>query len=161
MERPAEFAGRKLEDVMQAELSRLINQRRKQLEAIAETIGGTADNDTGAEPSHWYENANAHNSRAWMISDPPDGKMPALTDEARERAAIARAKLRGGDGYFTGPFDAAEDLALYVRCISLGVPGSMIPKIYGNSYQISQGPGYVAIRYEMVHETRLIPLAGC
>jgi hypothetical protein len=34
----------------------------------------------------------------------------------------------------------------------------MIPKIYGNSYQITQGPGYVAIRYEMVHETRMIPL---
>ena len=36
----------------------------------------------------------------------------------------------------------------------------MMPAIYGNSYQIVQGPGYVAIRYEMVHETRLIPLDG-
>jgi hypothetical protein len=34
----------------------------------------------------------------------------------------------------------------------------MMPTIYGNSYQIVQGPGYVAIRYEMVHETRIIPL---
>ena len=34
----------------------------------------------------------------------------------------------------------------------------MMPAIYGNSYQIVQGPGYVAIRYEMVHETRIIPL---
>ena len=36
----------------------------------------------------------------------------------------------------------------------------MMPAIYGNSYQIVQGPGYVAIRYEMVHETRIIPLDG-
>jgi hypothetical protein len=38
------------------------------------------------------------------------------------------------------------------------MPGSMIPGQYGNSYQIVQGPGFVAIRYEMVHDTRVIPL---
>jgi hypothetical protein len=36
----------------------------------------------------------------------------------------------------------------------------MMPAIYGNSYDITQGPGFVAIRYEMVHETRIIPLDG-
>ena len=36
----------------------------------------------------------------------------------------------------------------------------MMPAIYGNSYEIIQSPGWVAIRYEMVHETRLIPLDG-
>ena len=35
-----------------------------------------------------------------------------------------------------------------------------MPAIYGNSYQILQGPGFVAIRYEMIHETRVIPLDG-
>jgi hypothetical protein len=34
----------------------------------------------------------------------------------------------------------------------------MLPAIYGDSYHIVQGPGYVAIRYEMIHETRVIPL---
>jgi len=158
MQRPADFAGRRLEDVSQAELARLIEQRRKQQANVAVTIGGTAENDTGAGPSHWYENANANNSRAWMISDPQDGQMPALTDEARQRAAAVRAARRGGDGYYLGPFDGPEDLTLYVRCITRGLPGSMMPAIYGNSYQIVQGPGYVAIRYEMVHETRIIPL---
>ncbi|HTA46157.1 MAG TPA: hypothetical protein VK789_27120, partial [Bryobacteraceae bacterium] len=43
-------------------------------------------------------------------------------------------------------------------CITRGLPGSMMPVIYGNSYQITQAPGYVAIRYEMVHDTRIIPL---
>ena len=37
-------------------------------------------------------------------------------------------------------------------------PGSMVPGVYGNSYQIVQAPGFVAIRYEMVHDTRIIPL---
>ena len=35
-----------------------------------------------------------------------------------------------------------------------------MPAIYGNSYQIVQGPGYVGIRYEMIHETRIVPLDG-
>jgi len=47
-----------------------------------------------------------------------------------------------------------------VRCITRGVPGSMTPAIYGNSYDITQGPGVVTIRYEMVHEARVIPLDG-
>jgi hypothetical protein len=158
MQRPAEFAGRLLKDVTPAELAKLLRQRHEQTERTAIVIGGTADNDTGAGPSHWYENYNAKNSRAWMISDPPDGQMPALTAEAQKRAAAVRAARRGGDGYYTGPFDGPEDLTLYVRCITRGLPGSMMPAIYGNSYQIVQAPGYVAIRYEMVHETRLIPL---
>src|SRR5204862_8101617 len=98
------------------------------------------------------------NSRAWMISDPPDGQMPALTPQAIARAAAVRAARRGGDGYYTGPFDGPEDLTLYVRCITRGLPGSMMPAIYGNSYRIVQGQGYVAILYEMIHETRVIPI---
>ena len=38
--------------------------------------------------------------------------------------------------------------------------GSMMPAAYGNSFQIIQSPGFVAIRYEMIHETRVIPLDG-
>ena len=38
--------------------------------------------------------------------------------------------------------------------------GSILPVIYGNSFQIVQAPGFVAIRYEMIHETRIIPMDG-
>ncbi|HVZ23004.1 MAG TPA: hypothetical protein VG871_18150 [Vicinamibacterales bacterium] len=158
MERPAELAGKTLDQVTPAELAKLLVQRHERTDKTAVTIGGTAENDTGAGPSHWYENYNAKNSRAWMISDPPDGQRPALTKEAMDRAAAARRARRGGDGYYNGPFDGPEDLTLYVRCITRGLPGSMMPAIYGNSYRIVQGPGWVAITYEMVHETRLIPL---
>jgi hypothetical protein len=47
---------------------------------------------------------------------------------------------------------------MYDRCITRGLPGSMMPAIYGNSYEIVQAPGYVVIRYEMIHEARVIPL---
>ena len=160
MERPVEFAGKRLEEVRPADLARLMAQRAEQVRKTAVVIGGTTDNDTGAGPPHWYENYNPANSRAWMISDPPDGRMPAQTEDAKRRAAAVRAARRGGDGYYVGPFDKPSDLSLYVRCITRGLPGSMMPAIYGNSYDITQAPGFVAIRYEMVHETRIIPLDG-
>ncbi len=90
-----------------------------------------------------------------MVTDPPDGRIPPLTPQARQRAA-ARAEARKG----RGEADSYEDRSLYDRCISRGIPGSMMPAIYGNSYDITQGPGVVAIRYEMIHETRVIPLSA-
>ena len=38
--------------------------------------------------------------------------------------------------------------------------GSIAPVVYNNGTEIVQGPGYVAIRYEMIHDTRIIPLDG-
>jgi hypothetical protein len=158
MGRPAELAGKKPEDVTPAEMARLAKERAARIEKTAETIGGTEDNNTGAGPQHWYENYNPKNSRPWMVLDAPDYQVPPTTQEAKDRAAALKAARGGGDGYYTGPFLGPEDFTPYVRCITRGVPGSMMPAIYGNSYDITQSPGYVAIRYEMVHETRVIPL---
>ena len=58
------------------------------------------------------------------------------------------------------PFDGPEALDLYDRCITRGLPHVIFPTIYNNTSQIVQGPGYVAIRYEMIHDTRVIPLDG-
>ena len=107
-------------------------------------------------PMHWFENYFAANSRAWLVSDPPDGKVPP--HDRRSAAACGRARTRRA-GAAARP-TRAEDRSLYDRCITRGIPGSMMPAIYGNSYQIDQGPGVVAITYEMVHETRVIPLDG-
>jgi hypothetical protein len=93
-----------------------------------------------------------------MVLDAPDYQVPPITQAARDRAAVLRAARGGGDGYYVGPFRGPEEFTPYVRCITRGIPGSMMPAIYGNSYDITQAPGYVAIRYEMVHETRVIPL---
>ena len=79
----------------------------------------------------------------------------STTGDARQRAA-ARTEARRG----RGAADSWEDRSLYDRCITRGMPGSMMPVIYGNSYRIHQGPGFVTITYEMVHDTRVIPLDG-
>ena len=57
-----------------------------------------------------------------------------------------------------GRADSWLDRSFYDRCITRGFPGSMMPAIYGNAYDITQAPGLVAIRYEMIHETRVIRL---
>jgi hypothetical protein len=146
-ERPAELAGKTLADITPAELDKLIEQRDAQR---AEADRNRAELRS---PLHWFENIFPNNSRAWLVSDPPDGKVPALTAEAQQRNA-ARARERAA----RRPADSPEDRSLYDRCISRGIPGSMMPAIYGNAYEIVQGPGYVVITYEMVHEARVIPL---
>jgi hypothetical protein len=153
-ERPGQFDGKSIADVGDQELAELVAERAKAALDRAPGIGGA---DTGAGPTHWYENYNAKNSRPWMVIDPPDGKIPALTPEgqARARAVAARGSSFGG-----GPFNGPESFSLYDRCITRGIPGSMMPAIYGNSYQIVQAPGLIAIRYEMIHETRIVPLDG-
>jgi hypothetical protein len=90
-----------------------------------------------------------------MIVDPPNGQMPALTPAAE---AAASATTRGTFG--PGPFDDFDDFSLYDRCITRGVLGSLLPVIYGNGVRITQNPESVAISYEMIHDTRIIPLDG-
>src|SRR5688572_32620719 len=149
MERPESLTGRSLDSITAAELARLTEERNQA------RIEADKQRWELRSPLHWFENHNPKNSRAWLVVDPPDGKIPPVTAESKLRAA-ARAKARQG----RGEADSWEDRSLYDRCISRGLPGSMMPAIYGNSYQIVQSPDYVAIRYEMIHETRLIPLDG-
>ena len=81
--------------------------------------------------------------------------MPPQTSDAQQRA-VERQNARLGRSLA----DSYEDRSLYDRCITRGVLGSILPVIYNNGNQIVQAPGYVAIRNEMIHETRVIPLDG-
>jgi hypothetical protein len=149
MERPDSLSGKSLSDVSAADLAKLNEQRNE------DRIEADKQRWELRSPLHWFENHNPKNSRAWLVVDPPDGKIPPQTAEAKARAS-ARAQARRG----RGDADSYEDRSLYDRCITRGLPGSMMPAIYGNSYEIVQGPGYVAIWYEMVNELRVIPLDG-
>ena len=78
--------------------------------------------------------------------------MPAFTDEGQQRQADR--------GQANGPFFTTEDFSYYDRCISRGVTGSIMPSLYGDAMRIVQSPTEVAISYEMLHDTRVIPLDG-
>jgi hypothetical protein len=88
-----------------------------------------------------------------LIVDPPNGKIPPMTP-----AGLARAGERDRGTFGNGVFNTFEDFTLYDRCITRGVLGSTLPVIYGNGMRIVQNPGSVAISYEMIHDTRIIPI---
>jgi hypothetical protein len=92
--------------------------------------------------------------RTSLIIDPADGRVPPLTPEAERRLATRR--LGGRDGGADGP----ENRSNPERCITYGFPNAILPTLYNNNIQILQGPGYVAITHEMIHETRIIALDG-
>jgi len=90
-----------------------------------------------------------------FVVDPPDGQLPALTP-----AGLAKQRASLGVGTFGNrPFNDFEDFTLYDRCITRGV-GGIFPVLYGNGLRIMQTPGEVIISYEMIHDTRVIPLDG-
>ena len=156
-ERPDEFAGKRLDDVTPEQLAEIVKQRKqKAVEDAPFVFGNRTQGIAIAVPIHWLENLDADNSRPWFVVDPPDGKIPALTQEAVDRVA-AIAKAREGRSVA----DSFTDRSLGDRCISRrGVPAqAMTPGLYGNSYQILQTKEYVAIRYEM-DGVRIIPIEG-
>jgi hypothetical protein len=156
-ERPEEFAGRTIDDVQGEELSELIKERGMQVILNAPFSGDPLGGNFGGAPA-FYDQYEAHKgSRPWFVIDPPDGHIPPLTDRGRERIA-ALAAARAEERRSRGRSDSYTDHSLYDRCISRGLPGSMLPTNYGNSYTIVQARDVVAIRYEMIHETRIIPL---
>ena len=97
----------------------------------------------------------APSTQVAMVIDPPDGRIPPLTAEAQARAEPAGRGRRGSGTPY--PNEGPEDLPNFVRCITRGLPGMMMPGIYNNGLQIVQGPGHVAVQKEMIHETRVIP----
>jgi hypothetical protein len=97
--------------------------------------------------------------RSSLIVDPPDGRVPALTDEARKRQMAAAAARRG-----FGQYDHPELRPLAERCITsfgsnAGPP--MLPNyFYNNNYTIVQTKDHVMILVEMVHDARVIRMGG-
>ncbi len=130
LERPDALPGRTLDDITAGRSSpRSTRSATRHGSRPTSSAGSCAARCTGSRTT------TPKNSRAWLVVDPPDGKVPPQTAEARQRAA-ARAEARKG----RGEADSYEDRSLYDRCISRGLPGSMMPAIYGSSYADRAGP---------------------
>jgi hypothetical protein len=120
------------------------------------TTSGPAGNTGG--PGHWGERGMPQRQTS-LVVEPRDGRIPPMTAEGELRTAAIPASRyydNNGGGVFNGP----EDLSVYDRCITRGVVGSMMPVGYNAGNEIVQAPGYVALRNEMIHEVRVIPLDG-
>jgi hypothetical protein len=152
MNRPANLGDRGF--YTEQELADREKRLEQQLKTdLVETVAPDARVGTGP-PAHWGERARRPCRQTSLVVDPPNGRTPDLLPEARARRVPEGA---GNDN----PQPASwEDFSYYIRCISRGVTGSILPVIYGNGQQIVQAPGYVTILQEMVHEARVIPTDG-
>lgn len=157
LERPAEFAGK-------PELTPAEAKSYEQTES-ADSIDGTTTGKllanagsagTGAYNNLFFDRGTElatvnGRKRTALISDPPDGKVPPLTDAARARLG---AMMRSFNTY-----DSVKDRPASERCLAgfgstAGPP--MLPVLYNNNYQIVQTPEAITILVEMIHDARII-----
>ena len=162
LERPAEFAGK-------ATLSDAEAKAYEKKDLSSNTLD--SDVDSGFNRATGGPGVGAYNNlfvdrgselarvdgvkRTSLIVDPPDGKIPLITEAARQRSA---GLVRGFNRY-----DSVKDRPLAERCIigfgsTSGPP--MMPVLYNNNYQIVQTPDAVMILVEMVHDIRVIRING-
>ena len=102
---------------------------------------------------HWVESGDP-NRLTSLIFDPPNGRVPPLTEAGRAEAATMTSS------WDDMPFERVDDFNALERCITRGLPASMFPFMYNSGIEIMQAPGYVAIRLELIHETRIVPTDG-
>jgi hypothetical protein len=94
-----------------------------------------------------------------MIVEPANGKLPELTPEGKRRSALMKSSwaLAGETGQM---WEAPEDFDSWDRCITRGMPTSMMPYRYNNGIEIFQAPGMVVLSLEMIHEDRIVYTDG-
>jgi len=143
-ERPAELAGKAFftEEEAAAYEARVVGGR---------TDAPPRPGDVGNYNQVWFDQGTkvVKTRRTSLVVDPPDGRVPVRPEaEAKRDYDLAHA----ADDY--------EHMSLWDRCITRGVPAGMFPAGYNNAYNIVQLPGYVVITYEMIHDSRIIPLDG-
>ncbi|TIX49713.1 hypothetical protein [Alteraurantiacibacter aquimixticola] len=122
-----------------------------------QTLGARRENEDSADQlgqGHWTE-LGSPNRRTSFIVSPANGRLPAKTAEGERRSDLMRSSWRQGQD-----FDIWTDFDSWDRCITRGLPASMLPMMYNNGIRIFQAPGLVAIQLEMIHETRIIPTDG-
>ncbi len=102
---------------------------------------------------HWNERGHPLRQTS-LTMEPANGQMPPQTEEGRRRSAAEKTSWN------TYVFETMDDFGVFDRCLTRGMPGSMLPGAYNMGIEIFQSPGLVAITVEMIHETRMVYLDG-
>ena len=112
----------------------------------------------------WTERGPAGDNRTSLIIDPPNGRLPPLTPEARKRNEAVAAARRGVGMHEPTPGGWIDEIgpgSQQVRClvgVNSGPP--MRPSAYNNHVRILQIPGYAVLVTEQIHDARVVPLDG-
>jgi hypothetical protein len=153
-ERPSQYGTRQLlTDQEYAARLEDIRIRDEHDLAPVDVLSGRVEGPSAPIP-HWRE-YNTTSRRTSLVIDPPDGRLPPRTAQARPIPVQRCGSLLGGE-----PCDSYDEYGLGVRCIvhGGGFPDAMVPAVYNANMRITQSPGYVVITYELIHDTRVIPL---
>lgn len=129
---------------------------KKALESAEQVAGGAdredANNQLGS--GNWFEYGSALRQTALVVEPAETGRIPALTEEGKRRQGGMRSSWN------VQVFENLNDFNSLDRCITRGMPATMVPFPYNNGVRVFQSPGYVIINHEMIHEQRIIPLDG-
>ncbi|HEY6816721.1 MAG TPA: hypothetical protein VI168_14370 [Croceibacterium sp.] len=132
------------------------DEYREALSSAAEVEAGAdredASNQLGA--GNWFEYGTALRQTALVVEPAATGRIPEMTAEGKRRQAFMKSSWNGQ------VFEGRQDFNPLDRCITRGMPASMVPFPYNNGVRIFQAPGWVVINHEMIHEQRFIPLDG-
>ena len=150
MERPDAVQGKAF---LTDEEMAAINQRRvvdEQARDDAPAQRYNAGGNVGGYGSYWLDSGDTvlSTGQTSLIVDPPDGRAPI---KPWALAAKAYNLAHNGDHY--------QHMSVWDRCLSRGIPGSMLPAGYNNAYRIVQTPDHIVIQHEMIHDVRIIPLS--
>ncbi len=132
-----------------------VQQRDERDLKSVDVLSGKVDAPNAPIP-HWRE-YETDSRRTSLIIDPPNGRLPSRTTQAAPLPVERCGSLQRGE-----PCDSYKDYGLGVRCIvhGGGFPDAMFPAVYNANFRILQAPGVVAITYELIHDTRVIPIAS-
>ena len=154
-ERPAQYGTRAF--LTDAEYRKRLDDVRVRDEKDLERVDVLAGPVSGANAPipHWREYGTT-SRRTSLIVNPQTVAFPARVPGAKPWPVRQRCgTLAGGE-----PCDTYEDYGLGVRCIvhGEGVPDAMFPAVYNANVRVVQSPGFVAITYELIHDTRVIAI---
>jgi hypothetical protein len=155
LERPAEFAGK--EFLTDAEAVALAKRTMERNNRDTRDTSNPDGDVASAYNEFWWDRGTTvarvnGKFRTSLITDPPDGRIPALTPAAQQRAAARAAERR------QHPADGPEDRSLGEQCLMFNAGPPMLPGPYNNFMQIFQTRDHVVIYNEMIHDARVIPL---
>ncbi|MEE2964281.1 MAG: hypothetical protein VX427_09075 [Acidobacteriota bacterium] len=149
IERPGSQGQAFLTDEEMAALNqqRAVNSAAQDAAPAQRTVAGR---NVGGYGSYWLDSGDTWLStgQTSFVIDPPDGRAPI-----KQWALDTKAYNLANEG------DHYQHLSVWDRCISRGVPGSMLPAGYNNAYRIAQTPDHIVIYHEMIHDVRIIPLS--
>jgi hypothetical protein len=159
LERPAELAGK--EFFTEQEAADWARKKKEENSWSRRSSDPYLDLARGQD-DYWADRGElVKTRRTSLIIDPPDGRIPALTEDGMKvrNARLARY-ANSASSNKNRKLDGPEDLTLAERCLSLGGGPPITPTVYNNNVRIEQGGGYVMIMTEMIHDARIVPLDG-